>query len=243
MVYEDAARGVHVGDVRPACAHPSGAPIEVRGIRVLVVDDSRLYREAVADLLGSESWVGAVETAADGASAMRCDVIFPPTVTLLNMTMEDSLNWLRALSDARARVVVLGVRETEAELLSCAERGSAGYLLRSDSLESLWSVIQAVARGETICSPKATAVLLRRVAALAAEKRSRNGLGLLTAREAQILDLIEEGLANVEIAKELHIEVRTVKNHVHAILGKLGVERRGQAAARVRAGRMGTDGV
>jgi DNA-binding NarL/FixJ family response regulator len=223
---------------------PRGTPVESErptdgpDVRVLVVDDSRLYREAVAGLLRDEPWVGAVETAADGESALLYDVAFPPTVTLLNMATEDSLTWLRALSDARARVVVLGVRETEAELVSCAECGSAGYLLRSDSMESLCSVIQAVARDETICSPKTTAVLLRRVAALAAEKRSSHGLGLLTAREAEILGLIEQGLANFEIARKLHIEVRTVKNHVHAILGKLGVERRGQAAARARAGRV-----
>jgi DNA-binding NarL/FixJ family response regulator len=210
---------------------------EAPDIRILVLDDSRLYRDAVADTLRCRPWVGAVETAADGATAMLCDVAFPPTVTLLNMATEESLGWLRALSDARARVVVLGVRETEAELVSCAECGAAGYLLRSDSVETLFGVIQAVARDETICSPKTTAVLLRRVAALAEEKRSRNGLGSLTRRESQILGLIEQGLANFEIAKELHIEVRTVKNHVHAILGKLGVERRGQAAACVRAGR------
>lgn len=200
-----------------------------------MVDDSRLYREAVADLLRDQPWVGAVEIASDGASAMVLGVTFPPTVTLLNMAMEESLHWLRALNDAGARVVVLGVRETEAEVVSCAEAGSAGYVLRGDSLESLCSVVQAVARDETICSPKTTAVLLRRVAALASERRSHNGLDLLTARECEILDLIEQGMANRDIASLLHIEVRTVKNHVHAILGKLGVQRRGQAAARARA--------
>lgn len=200
-----------------------------------MVDDSRLYREAVADLLRDQPWVGAVEIASDGASAMVLGVAFPPTVTLLNMAMEESLHWLRALNDAGARVVVLGVRETEAEVVSCAEAGSAGYVLRGDSLESLCSVVQAVARDETICSPKTTAVLLRRVAALASERRSHNGLDLLTARECEILDLIEQGMANRDIASLLHIEVRTVKNHVHAILGKLGVQRRGQAAARARA--------
>lgn len=207
------------------------------GIRILVVDDSRLYREATAGLLIDQPWVEGVETAEDGAAAMRHDVEFPPTVTLLNMSTDGSLGWLRALAGAGARVVVLGVPESETELISCAEAGSAGYLLRSDSLDSLCDLIQAVARGESICSPKTTAVLLRRVAALAAERRERAGLGLLTAREAEILHLIEQGLANREIAERLHIELRTVKNHVHAILGKLGVERRGQAAAAARAKR------
>jgi two-component system, NarL family, nitrate/nitrite response regulator NarL len=212
-------------------------PVDGSGIRLVAVDDSRLYRDAIADLLRREPWVSSVETSIDAQGAMARDVTFPPTVTLLNMATTGSLGCLHALAEVGARVVVLGVRDTEAEVVACAEAGSAGYLLRSDTLESLCSLIQAVARGETICSPKTTAVLLRRVASLAAERRRESGLGLLTARESEILGLIEQGLANREIAQVLSIEIRTVKNHVHAILGKLGVARRGQAAARARAGR------
>jgi two-component system, NarL family, nitrate/nitrite response regulator NarL len=219
-----------------ACQPPL-AGSEASRIRIVIVDDSRLYREAIADLLGEQLWVASVETVPDAASAMVYKVACQSTVTLLNMATEGSLDCLQTLSDSGARVVVMGVRETEAELLSCAELGSTGFLLRSDSLQSLCCVIQAVARGETICSPKTTAVLLRRVAALAAERRALSGLGELTSREAEILDLIEQGNTNRDIAKQLQIEVRTVKNHVHAILDKLRVQRRGQAAALARAGR------
>jgi len=213
------------------------------GIRVVVVDDNRLYREAIANLLREKPWVSAVQTAGDGNGAIVHDVSFPPTVTLLNMATHESHRVLCELTEAQAAVVVLGVREIAQDLVPCAESGSAGYLLRSDPLESLGDVIQAVARGESICSPKTTAVLLRRVAQLAAERRARHGLGQLTARESEILDLIAEGMANCDIAKALHIEVRTVKNHVHAILRKLGVERRGQAAARVHAIRSSAAGI
>jgi DNA-binding NarL/FixJ family response regulator len=206
-------------------------------VSLLLVDESRLYREALADLLRAEAWVTGVDVAVDGRSALEREVVFPPTVTLLNLAVQDSLSWLRALREAGARVVVLGVPELDADVLACAEAGAAGYLLRGDSLPSLLELIRAVARGETICSPHAAALLLRRVATFAAERRSRNGLGLLTAREAEILELLEEGLANSEIAQCLSIQVRTVKNHVHAILGKLEVSRRGQAVARARAAR------
>jgi DNA-binding NarL/FixJ family response regulator len=213
--------------------------VSIRGgsaaaVSVLVVDDSRLYRDALAGLLREQPWVDRVETAPDGASTMRREVAFPPTVTLLNMATDESLVWLGALTRARARVVVIGVREAESDVVACAEAGSAGYVLRSDSLDSLCDVVQAVARGESICSPKTTSMLLRRVATLAAERRSDSGLGRLTAREAEILTLLEQGMANHEIAQRLSIEVRTVKNHVHAILSKLGVARRGQAAAWAR---------
>lgn len=209
-------------------------------IRILVIDDSRLYSQALADVLRQEPWVDQIETADDDFAATMRSCAQASTVTLLNMATEGSLGLLRGLSDAGARVVVLGIHETEADIVSCAEAGSAGYVFRGDSLASLRMVIHAVARGETICSPKATAALLRRVAFLAAERRRRDALLLLTAREAEILGLIEAGMTNKQIAATLCIELPTVKNHVHAILGKLGVERRGQAAARARVGRAST---
>jgi DNA-binding NarL/FixJ family response regulator len=209
-------------------------PTQAAHLSILIVDDSRLYRDALAELLRSKEWVERVEVSLDGPGLAQHDVTFPPTITLLNMGVDDSLRWLQYVSDAQARVVVLGVRDTEAEVVACAEAGAAGYLFRDDSLDSLCELIQAVARDETICSPKTAAVLLRRVAAAAAERRARAGLGLLTPREGEVLELVEQGLANREIAQRLSIEVRTVKNHVHAILGKLGVQRRGQAAAQAR---------
>jgi len=138
------------------------------------------------------------------------------------------------LVQANARVVTVGVRETEDDILILAEAGSAGYVLRADSLDSMRTVIEAVVRGETVCSPRTTSMLLGRVAALAAERRASAGAVRLTAREVEILDLIEQGLGNREIAERLSIEVRTVKNHVHSIITKIGVARRGQAAAWAR---------
>jgi len=219
---------------------PDPASLPATEIRILVIDDSRLYSEALADALRQEPWVNQIETAGDDFAATIRSSAQASTVTLLNMSTEGSLGLLRGLSDAGARVVVLGIHETEADIVSCAEAGSAGYVFRADSLASLCAVIHAVARGETICSPKATAALLRRVASLAAEQRRRDGLLLLTAREAEILGLIEAGMTNKQIAARLCIELPTVKNHVHAILGKLGVERRGQAAARARVGQAST---
>jgi len=86
-----------------------------------------------------------------------------------------------------------------------------------------------------VCSPRVAGALLRRIAALATDGRSDRVPAHLTNREREIMGLIDEGLSNKEIAKRLRIEVATVKNHVHNILEKLQVHRRGEAAARVRA--------
>ncbi len=230
MVHE----GGTIGEGTPAGATTNGAVI-----RLLVVDDCRLQRDALARVLHSEPWVAGIETAPDCASALRHPIGFPPTITLLNMTMAQSLDSLRTLahSGRKARVVSMGVSEDEGEIIACAEAGAAGYLLRADPLSQLQAVIQCVAKGEALCSPRVAATLLGRVTMLAAERGGHGGFAQLTAREYEVLTLLEDDLSNREIADRLCIEVRTVKNHVHSILDKLGVDRRGRAAARLRAER------
>jgi two-component system, NarL family, nitrate/nitrite response regulator NarL len=221
-------------------------------MRVLIVDDTTLYREALAGALSREPSIDTVASAADLAAARRRLDGDGQTVVLLNMAMVGSADVLDAMVGAApgTPVVALAVSETEREVIACAEAGVAGYLLRGDSLADLVAVIHSVAQGETICSPRVTAALLRRVAALAAERRLHLAPARLTRREREVLQLVDEGLSNKQIARRLSIEVRTVKNHVHHILEKLQVERRGEAAARLRAERLaaavprpGRDGV
>jgi two-component system nitrate/nitrite response regulator NarL len=209
-------------------------------IRVLIVDDTRLYREALAGMLRSESLIGAVDTASDSATALDHLVMSSPQVVLVNTAMADSAMIFRMIADVAAQVpvVALGVSESEAEVITWAEAGVAGYLFKTESLANLVATIQGAARGEALCPPRITAALLRRVAALAAERQPEIGAARLTAREKQIIELVDEGLSNKEIARRLSIEVRTVKNHVHNILEKLQVSRRGEAAARVREARV-----
>ena len=121
--------------------------------------------------------------------------------------------------------------------MSGAEAGAAGYLLRSDPLVELVAVIGSVARGETRCSPRVAAALLRRVATLSHERRHQAEPTRLTAREREVLQLVDDGLSNKQIARRLSIELRTVKNHVHHILEKFQVHRRAEAAARFRMAR------
>ena len=107
-------------------------------------------------------------------------------------------------------------------------------MLREGSLDDLRRAIDSVARGESIVSPKMAASLLRRVSTLAADRAAPPAIEELTVREREIVGLIEQGLANKQIAARLNIELATVKNHVHRILEKLDVTRRGEIAARLR---------
>jgi DNA-binding NarL/FixJ family response regulator len=158
-------------------------------------------------------------------------------VVLLNMATVGSLGIVGAVvgAEGAARVVAIGVSGSEDEVIALAEAGVAGYLLRGASRADLAMTMQSLARGESLCPPQISAALLRRVASMAAERRSLTAGSHLTAREHQVLRLIDQGLSNRQIGQHLGIEVRTVKNHVHNILEKLHVHRRGEAAARMRA--------
>jgi DNA-binding NarL/FixJ family response regulator len=210
------------------------------GTSVLVVDGINVSGAALARIFRDQPWVVTVTTAADPASALSQGVQFPPIVTLLNIASEQSLESVEDLTAAGARVIAIGVPETEVDVVSCVEAGSAGILLRGEPPEALCDLVRAVAEGETICPPKMAAALMRRLAAIAAERRADDRIGHLTAREAEILDLITDGCSNYQIAQQLSLSESTVKNHVHAILRKLDVGNRGQAAARAFAARTPT---
>lgn len=203
-------------------------------IGVLIAVGVRLYREGLAGLLTKQAGIVVKGTAADQVSALAQAKTLSPDIVLLDTGLPNSLTTVRALLEVApmSRVIALAVTETEAEIISFGEVGVSGYVTRDASFEDLVANIRGVGRGELLCSPRVAAVLLRQVAKAAA------GLGpdlaRLTPRERQIIELIDQGFSNKEIANHFNIEVSTVKNHVHHILEKLSATRRGEAAARVR---------
>ena len=201
--------------------------------RVLIVDDSRLYREYLAGVIAAHGVVNP-GVAWDLPSLITAIENMKPRVILFNMATRDNAILLRqALKlSPTIRVIVLGMSEDdEPEIVACAEAGVAGYHLRTESLGDLLILIQKVAAGASLCSPRKSAILLRRLSALASQRQPTEKELVLTAREAQILKMLELGLSNRDIADQLCIAVHTVKNHVHSLLTKLGVSTRAQAAA------------
>ncbi|HJT91575.1 MAG TPA: response regulator transcription factor [Mycobacterium sp.] len=205
----------------------------LRDTKVLIIDDSKLCREYLAGVVAANG--AALPTVAwDLSSLITAFEDATPRVILLNTaTRDNSMLLRRALEmSPHARVIVLGLSEDdESEIVACAEAGVAGYHTRSQSLEDLILMIRKVAAGESLCSPRVSAILLRRLSALASQRQPVAEELVLTARETQILRMLELGLSNREIAGQLCIAVHTVKNHVHSLLTKLGVSTRAQAAA------------
>lgn len=219
------------------------APSLLRDARILIIDDCKLNREYLAGAVVAH---GATSPAVawDLPSLIAAFKDDSPRVILLSMATRDSAMLLRQSLkiSPTAGVIALGVSEDdESEIVACAEAGVVGYHLRSDSLEDLLVLVRKVAVGESQCSPLVSAILLRRLSALASQPQVAAKELVLTQREAQILEMLELGLSNKDIASQLCIAVHTVKNHVHSVLTKLGVSTRAQAAAMSR--RSGTSRV
>jgi two-component system nitrate/nitrite response regulator NarL len=210
----------------------------LQAVRILVIADIRIYREGLAQLLAREPRFRVVGSAAGQEEAFALLQDTWVDVVLLDMAMAESMVAVRAIVAAlpEVKVVALAVPETEDDIVSCAEAGISGYVLRDGSQQDLLATVDTVVRGEILCSPRVAATLLRRVAELAAEHRTELSGASLTTRELEIVRLLDQGLSNKEIARQLSIQLSTTKNHVHNILAKLGTHRRAEAAALVRGG-------
>jgi len=199
------------------------------GLRIIIVSDIRLYRDGLARALSQLEDVSDVATC---GAAIDCVVLaqrFRPNVIVLDMSSASSASSARLFARelVSTKVVAIAVRETEPHVLACVEAGATGYVSREGSLDDLVAAIRRSSRGEALCSPAITGGLMRRVAMLA---RNQDVTRHLTARELEIAEHIALGMSNRGIAARLGIELCTVKNHVHNILEKLGVDRRSDVA-------------
>jgi two-component system, NarL family, nitrate/nitrite response regulator NarL len=194
----------------------------------------RLYRDGIADAVSADPRFCLVGTASSPKEAEQRIVALdrPPDVMLVDLGLPDGAAVARAWSST-VSVVALAVPESDDEVLSWASAGVAGLVSRNATLPELLDAIDGATRDELHTSPAVASALLRRVVALAGEQ-THDGPAL-TGRERQIVGLIDRGLSNKEIAGALHIEVTTVKNHVHHILEKMQVVSRAEAVSVARA--------
>jgi DNA-binding NarL/FixJ family response regulator len=205
------------------------------GVRVLVVEDIRLHRESLVALLRSEAGVADAVGSAGGEDALARLGELDFEVVLVSLATTGIWASCRDVVAAAGpgRVIAYAVSGADDEVLACVAAGVSGYLLRTEPYPELVKAVLAAVRGEIRCPPSVAAVLMRRMGPQGAPPNV-SGTGRLTAREREILALIDDGMSNKEIARKLSIEVRTVKNHVHNLLEKLQVHRRGEAAALLR---------
>jgi two-component system nitrate/nitrite response regulator NarL len=204
-------------------------------LRLVVVSPMRIYREGLAHVLAQEGSISVVGAAARINELSTLLTAAAVDVVLFDLAVDGGLAALRRLSSyIELKVVVLGLTEDEAQIVACARAGISGYITQDATLHELTQRIREATVGEFSCPPRVAATLLRNLAAPRFADDRQPVTARLTPRESEIVQLIERGMSNKEIARHLTIQLATVKNHVHNILEKLAV--RGRADA-VRAAR------
>jgi DNA-binding NarL/FixJ family response regulator len=202
--------------------------------RVLLVDDHDLFRTGLRNLLEQEG-VAVVGEAAAGDDALRFVRELQPDVVVMDLNMPGMTGveaTKKIISFAPlTRVVVLTISDQDGDVMDAIFAGACGYLLKDASIEDVMKGIQAAAIGESLISPTIASKVLERVRATSASPDAAETIRAeLSDREVEVLKLIANGKDNSEIAGDLHISPKTVKNHISNILMKLQIANRIQAA-------------
>ena len=208
-------------------------------IRVLLVDDQALFREALHMLLSVQPDIEIVGEASNGEEALRLAAQYQPHVVLMDLQMPvmDGVAATRRLQTEHpdCRVVVLTTFDDDEYVFEGLRAGAIGYLLKDSTAQKLVEAIQTAASGQSFLQPSIAAKVVAEFARSSAPPvPAASLLEPLTRREIDILRLLVNGLNNNEIADQLVIAEGTVKNHVTNILGKLAVRDRTQAALKAR---------
>ncbi len=207
---------------------------DVRQLRLLVVDDHEVVRQGLVALLDRRDRFQVVAEAGTVEEALEATRRFHPDLVVMDVRLPDG-SGIEACREIRAefpttRVVMLTSYPDEEAVLSAIIAGASGYLLKQIRARDLVSALESVGRGESLLDPAVTEKVLDRVRRIASGTY-QDELAQLTAQEQKILMLVAEGKTNKEIASEVFLSDKTVKNYVSSILSKLNLERRAQAAA------------
>ena len=203
-------------------------------LTVLVVDDHEVVREGIVSSLDRRESFHVVAQAGTVAEAIAAAKRYQPDLVVMDVRLPDG-SGVEACREIRSdhpdtRVVMLTSYPDEEAVLSAIVAGASGYLLKQVRARDLVSALEAVGRGESLLDPAVTEKVLDRVRRIATGAYT-DELAQLTAQEQKILLLVAEGKTNKEIATEVFLSDKTVKNYVSSILSKLNLERRAQAAA------------
>ena len=205
-------------------------------IRVLVADDQRVVREGLGTLLRLITGIEVVGTAADGNEALALAIQLRPDVVLMDLRMPrcDGIEATRRLRehDAGIKVVVLTTYADDRSVIDALRAGARGYLTKDAGAAEIRAALERVTRGQPAIDPAVQQHLLDAITASGPSQDAEPAPPFpagLTAREAEVLSLIAQGLSNSEIASQLVLSETTVKSHINHLFAKTGVRDRAQA--------------
>jgi DNA-binding NarL/FixJ family response regulator len=214
-------------------------------VRVLIAEDHPLFREGMRGRLDRVADVAVVGEAASGDEAVELAQKLEPDVILMDIKMP-GLNGIEATREIQRAnpqigILVLTMFEDDDSVFAAMRAGAKGYLLKDSGGEGVVHAIRAVASGEAVFGP---GVAERMIGFFSAPRAApKRAFPELTEREEEVLSLVAQGKSNREIARQLFVSLKTVRNHVSNILLKLQVADRAQAVIRARDAGMGRDGI
>jgi len=206
----------------------------------LVVSEVRFLRDSLTEILSRVPAIKVGGHAATSGNALAAALALRPEIILLDVAFPDGTRTAARLCSAlpEVKIIALGIRETEEDVLAWAEAGVTGYVPNTASVEDLVILIGQISRGEQSCPSHIVGGLMRRIAAAGREPHApAPPASGLTRRESEILNLVGAGHSNKDIARRLSISLGTTKSHVHNLLGKLRLQRRAEVMTRLHSSR------
>src|SRR5688572_3498875 len=206
-------------------------------IALVLIDDNRLLREGIVEMVRAQPGFKVLAASADATEALKKVREAKPDIVLVDFGLEDhdSLT-LTATVHAEvpeAKVIVMGLLPLQEDVAHYVRAGASGFIMKDATFDEFFATIRAVAGGAQVLPTQLTNSLFSQIVRNAAVKDAARVIDSvrLTSREKQVIDLLGEGLSNKEIAGRLHIAVHTVKSHVHNVLEKLALHSRLEVAA------------
>lgn len=203
-------------------------------IKVIIADDHSMFRQGLKQILELEDDIMVIGQASNGEEAVKLVIQHKPDVVLMDINMPgtNGIQAIKQLKQCRheSKIIVLTIHQDREYLFKTLQLGAEGYVLKDAEASVLVEAIRSVHTGQSYIQPNMTTELVREFNRVTTQDRDRRDENTLTAREVEVLKLIAEGMLNKEIAKQLYISEKTVKNHVSNIFKKLNVSDRTQAA-------------
>lgn len=202
-------------------------------IRLMVVDNHRLFREGIKSILSDTKDVIVVAEASDGETAVVNASIYNPDIILLDIALP-RMNGIDALGEmkdqgVKSKIIILSGQSNKKDIIASIKLGANGFITKDNNSEKLIDIIRKVYSGDSYLQPSLGKILRQNVEDEFIDDKNVEKIESLSTREYEILILMSSGYNNKAIAKELFISEKTVKNHITSIFKKLEVEDRVQA--------------